>query len=170
MALSGALSADESAYPSRHRLDVQPSGVADRPRVVTARLLMASALAAATLGACSTAHSPDALPPAPTRPGPTSAAPTSPGPTSHSATASTQHGHTAKTLGFVVTRRALPDGYRIVLAPAKHHPDDSWSVIPGRATVTYVVPRTFVPTASLLSGVIQVTTQGHRLTGVVVIG
>ena len=156
-------------------LDVQPSWVPGRQRVVTARLLIASALAAVTLGSCTTAHSSEALSGAPTASvAKATDPPTRPAPTtrrtSPSATPSTQPGHSTKTLGFVVTRTAVPHGYRIVLAPAKHRPDDSWAVIPGRATLTYVVPRSLVDTASLLSGVIQVTAQGHRVTGVVIIG
>ena len=74
------------------------------------------------------------------------------------------------TLGLVVSRTNVARGYRIVLAPSKRLTDDSWVVIPGRATLAYVVPRSFVPAASLLSGDIQVTADGHRVTAVSIIG
>jgi hypothetical protein len=122
---------------------------------VKASLLMASALAALALSGCSASDSTEALARQPR----SSVAPaTDPSP------------HTTKHLGFVVSRTAVPHGYRVVLAPAEHRPDDSWTVIPGRATTTYLVPRSMVPTASLLSGVIQLATSGRRVTGVAIIG
>ena len=73
------------------------------------------------------------------------------------------------TFGFVVSRTNVARGYRIVLAPAKRRKDDSWVVIPGRTTLTYVVPRSFIPDASLLSGDIRVTADGHRVIAVSII-
>ena len=156
---------------------VQPSGAQARPKVVTARLRLACALAVGTvtLAGCSSGRSSAALPPEPK----TSAAPATGASThaiaktpsaSRSARASLHPPHTTKTLGRVVSRTAVPHGYRIVLEPSKRLPNDTWVLIPGRPAVTYVIPHSLVPTASLLSGDIQVTTQGHRVTGVVIIG
>ena len=127
------------------------------------------------LAGCSSDHSSGALPSEPK----TSAAPAAVASThaiaktpssSRSAREGLQPRHTTKTLGRVVSRTAVPHGYRIVLEPSKRLPDDTWVVIPGRPPVTYVVPRSLVPMASLLSGDIQVTTHGHQVTGVVIIG
>lgn len=71
------------------------------------------------------------------------------------------------TVGLVESRTRVANGYRIVLAPAKMR-DDSWAVIPGRASQTYLIPRSFVPAASMLSGPIQVTADGRRVTALVI--
>ena len=79
--------------------------------------------------------------------------------------------HLTVTVGLVDGRTRVANGYRIVLAPAKSRKDGSWIVLPGRATSTrYLVPRSFVPQASLLSGAIQVTADGHRVAAVKILG
>jgi hypothetical protein len=74
------------------------------------------------------------------------------------------------TVGLVDRRTRVANGYRIVLVPAKSRNDGSWVVISGRATLRYLIPHSFVPEASLLSGAIQVTADGHRVTAVEILG
>lgn len=85
--------------------------------------------------------------------------PTAPSSSTRSATGR----HPTVTVGLVVSRTRVANGYRIVLAPAKMR-DAPWAVIPGRATQTYLIPQSFVPEGSMLSGPIRVTTNGQRVT------
>lgn len=74
------------------------------------------------------------------------------------------------TLGLVLTRTVVAHGYRILMVPARHTPAESYVAIPGRAASTYVIPRSWVPKAFLLSGPIVVTTDGTRLTALEIVG
>jgi hypothetical protein len=74
------------------------------------------------------------------------------------------------TLGLVLTRTVVAHGYRILMVPARHTPAESYVAIPGRAASTYMIPRSWVPKAFLLSGPIVVTTDGTRLTALEIVG
>ena len=90
-------------------------------------------------------------------------------PRAHAALRVRVAGHT--TLGLVVRRTAVGAGYRVVLAPTRGLTrSGTYPVIPGRARVVYVVPRRMVPRAFMLSGEIQVTAQGARVTGLAIMG
>ncbi|MBO0846039.1 MAG: hypothetical protein J2P22_11560 [Nocardioides sp.] len=78
--------------------------------------------------------------------------------------------HTTTVLGSVVRRTNTDTGYRIVLAPAKLRNDGSVLALPGRATATYLIPKSFVPHGFMLSGLIRVTVDGHRVTAVSIMG
>jgi hypothetical protein len=92
-------------------------------------------------------------------------------PTSSRATSVTSApGKTTTVLGSVVSRTKVANGYRIVLAPIKFRKDLSWVVLPGRATVTYVIPKSSVPHGFMLSGPMQVTAVGHRVTAFSILG
>jgi hypothetical protein len=79
-------------------------------------------------------------------------------------------GKTTTVLGSVVSRTKVANGFRIVLAPIKLRKDDSWVVLPGRATVTYLIPKSSVPHGFMLTGPIRITADGPRVTAFSILG
>lgn len=76
------------------------------------------------------------------------------------------------TLGLVVAKTKVADAYRVAIAPARRRlSDGSFVVIPGRATLTYLIPNSFVPDRGItLVGAIQVTADGPRVTALSIVG
>jgi hypothetical protein len=69
------------------------------------------------------------------------------------------------TVGVVVRRTTVADGYLVVLAPTEPPgSDDSIRVIPNHPTVTYLIPTSWVPHGSMLIGQIEVSADGRRVT------
>jgi hypothetical protein len=90
--------------------------------------------------------------------------------TSGASNVTSSPGQTTNVLGSVVRRTNTAAGYRIVLAPIKVRKDGSIVVLPGRATATYLIPKSFVPHGFMLSGLIRVTLDDHRVTRVSIMG
>lgn len=88
--------------------------------------------------------------------------------TSHNGYVLAPRSHT--TLGLVVTNTKLAHGYRVVLAPAMRQADGQFVAIPGRATVTYVIPDALVPDGITLLGPIVVTARGMQVTALTIVG
>lgn len=79
-------------------------------------------------------------------------------------------GHLTTVLGSVVRWTTTDTAYRVVLAVARVGTDGSVLVLPGGATATYLIPKPLVAQGSMLSGLIRVTTEGHRVTAVAIMG
>lgn len=89
--------------------------------------------------------------------------------TSHNGYVLAPPSHT--TLGLVVSHAKVAEGYRVVLAPATRQPDGQFVPIPGRATVTYLIPDALVPDGGMtLIGPIEVTVRGPQVTALTIVG